>query len=231
MSDYDIARYAAIEVRLMSEILADLKRMHNLEAHLIRGSRISIQVQPFKLVSKYILRPFSLQTDEEQPIPANVMIDNISGIQNALTQVSGLIENKGENTITYFDFDDDGRLHSYEHQFVSPFRSVSHFRKIATRMLQQLVPIQGGFVEIKVGPISKTTYPTAAELSGSIIVNKFRFMTDSEEDKRILEMNSYVLTSYLPKIMKHSTKYKIFVEEEGSLGSPIPIPSDREYKS
>ncbi|MGG0938618.1 hypothetical protein ABHN11_21595 [Brevibacillus centrosporus] len=214
----------------MSEILSDLQKMHDVEPHLIRNSRISIQVLPIGNDSKYCLRPFSIQTEEMDPIPNTIMQDNLKGIIRALTQVTPLPQHKDENTITTFAFDQEGRLQSFEHEIIAGFKNLTQYRNVMTRLLKQLIPDESGMVEVKVGPLGKLAYSGTADFSGSIKLTKFRFATDSEDDQMVIEMNSYVMLSYLPKVMKHGVRYLVHVEE-GTLGSPIPVPTMRLYKN
>jgi hypothetical protein len=164
------------------------------------------------------------------PIPNTIMQDNLKGIIRALTQVTPLPQHKDENTITTFAFDQEGRLQSFEHEIIAGFKNLTQYRNVMTRLLKQLIPDESGMVEVKVGPLGKLAYSGTADFSGSIKLTKFRFATDSEDDQMVIEMNSYVMLSYLPKVMKHGVRYLVHVEE-GTLGSPIPVPTMRLYKN
>ncbi|MGG4495524.1 hypothetical protein [Brevibacillus reuszeri] len=212
----------------MSELLEGLRKMHKEESHVIRGSRITIQIQLFNPRSKYFLKPYSMKTEPEEPISDEIIDENLKEIATVLNSISSLILIKEEHTVTTIDFDDDGRLSTIKNDFISGFKSIGLYQKNTSRILSQMIP--QSMVELRIGPLGKTVDPATADFAGSIRIIDFRHPCDNETDKTIIEMNSYILKSYLPRIMKHGAGYQINIEE-GSLGSPIELLPGRVFRS
>ena len=212
----------------MSELLDGLRKMHRDESHLIRDARITIQIQLYRDRSKYTLKFFSTKSEEDLPIENHITDKNLEEIVLALKEVGSLINGKDENTITTFDLDEDGRISSIEHEFISGFKTLTMYRHNTRRILKNVVP--QGLVEVVIGPLGRVTYPVHAEYAGSFKIKGFRFVNETKEDAQIVQMNSYVMITYLPKVMKHGARYHIYTVDD-SLDSPIEISPARFFNS
>ncbi|MDC0764146.1 hypothetical protein POF51_25845 [Brevibacillus sp. AG] len=215
----------------MSEILTALQKMHVEESHLIRNSRITIQVQPFSTRSRYNLQPFSKKTEREAAITGGVIRSNLDQIIDAIKEVSLLPTCKDEHTITWFDFDENGQLQKMSHEFIAGFKSRHQYRNSTNRILKQIVPNRNGMVEVKIGPLGRMADPNSTDFAGSIKLVDFRRATESEEDQLNIQMNSYVLTTHLLTKIKHGARYHIYVSDEGSLDNPIELPFQRSFQN